>query len=342
MTDLRVIDASTVSAVRSQALWHGIATAATEASSPTLSFCRPESTYVGIGYHCDLEEIDRSACRRLGLPVLRRQIGGGPVLIDADQLFFQITIPASTAPLATDRLYAQYLEPAVDAFRALGVPARLRGSNDIAVEDRKISGTAAGRLGDGVTVVGNAIFRFPYETMAEVLTFSSATLRAEYLRLLRAHLSTLAAEGAAGVVATAVKEALVESFAAHLGLTAVEASLGDAEETEIRRWEERLSDPVWLAGLPTRERSWRQVKVCSGVWLYAARAAGLEVEASIVEGRIEYLAVTGDRLNGSADEMRMSLRGRAVDADSTEAHLRRFGRLGADLTELLRPAFELR
>ncbi len=39
--DLRIIDAGPVGAFRSQALWHGLASAMAEGSTPTLSFCRP-------------------------------------------------------------------------------------------------------------------------------------------------------------------------------------------------------------------------------------------------------------------------------------------------------------
>ena len=92
---LRLVDAGDVGAYRSQALWHGIASAMRSDSPPTLSFCRPTEPYVGLGYHRSLAEIDLDICRRRGLPVIRRQIGGGPVYLESDQLFFQHTLPAA-------------------------------------------------------------------------------------------------------------------------------------------------------------------------------------------------------------------------------------------------------
>ncbi len=82
---LRILDDGSTSASRSQALWHGIASSAKESCDPVLSFCRPNEPYVGIGYFASLDEVDRSACRRLGLPIIRRSIGGGPAYLDADQ-----------------------------------------------------------------------------------------------------------------------------------------------------------------------------------------------------------------------------------------------------------------
>ena len=73
MAELRVLDAGTVNAVRSQSLWHGIASAMPEDGAPTLSFCCSAEPYVCIGYHRPLDEIDLAACGDLALPVIRRQ-----------------------------------------------------------------------------------------------------------------------------------------------------------------------------------------------------------------------------------------------------------------------------
>ena len=61
MTTLRVVDAGTVSALRSQALWHGIASSIEPDAGPTLSLCRPAAAYVSIGYHRRLDEVDSRA-----------------------------------------------------------------------------------------------------------------------------------------------------------------------------------------------------------------------------------------------------------------------------------------
>ena len=197
VTNLRVVDVGTVGALRSQALWHGIASAIEPDAGPTLSLCRPSEAYVSIGYHRSIEEIDREFCRAEGLPVLRRRIGGGPVLIDSDQLFFGLTLPVGKAPAGVDRLYATLLEPAAAAFRALGLDARIDGMNDIAVGPRKVSGTGAGQFDEGVVVVGNVILRFDHERMARVLALPGSAMRAECLRLMRRHVSSLEDEGLA-------------------------------------------------------------------------------------------------------------------------------------------------
>jgi len=268
MTELRVLDAGSVGALRSQALWHGLADAALDGGPPTLSLCRSEAPYVGLGYHHPLASIDVRSCRRLGLPIIRRRIGGGAVYVDADQLLFQLTLPAGGAPAVVSELYRLCLTPAVRAFRALGIRARRRGVNDISVADRKISGTGAGRIGGGVTVVGNVIFRFPHGRMVEVLDLGGNGRRHECLRLMRRHVSSLAAEGAGDVTLEQAKKALVDAYAEGFGVPAA-GTLSVAEEAAVAKWERRFADPAWLRGPERPVSGWRRVKIAEGVWLDA-------------------------------------------------------------------------
>lgn len=312
MTGLRIIDAGRVGAWRSQALWHGIAQAMRPTTRPTLSLCQPGEPYVGLGYHRSLDELDRSTCEQLRLPVIRRQIGGGPVYIDSDQLFFQVTIPAATAPRRVDRLYGMFLEPAVMAFRALGLNARIRGLNDISIGDRRLSGTGAGRIGDGVTVVGNVIFQFPHRRMVDVLALPTESMARECLRLMKGHVTSLAAEGHGRLTMQDARAALIESYSRDLGRTAEADQLTSEEETAIRLWEQRLASREWLEGpdspLPARSGH-RQVKVSADVWVYAATQDELEVQASFRAGTVERVNVSSPDLNGAGEEMARRLAG---------------------------------
>ncbi len=342
MSALRVVDAGTVDPWRSQALWHGIAAATTDPAAPTtLSFCRPAAAYVGLGYHRPLGELDLDACRRRGLPVIRRRIGGGPVYIDSDQLFFQVTLPAARAPARVDRLYELYLEPAAAALRALGVEAWRNGWNDLAVgrrgngAPRKVSGTGAGRIGDGVVVVGNVLFRFPHRRMVEVLAVPGESLRRECLRLMRRHVATLESEGLGGVGFDDARASLVEAYARALGADAVSSELTAEEEAAIRRWEARFRDRSWLAGPPAPDRPFRRVKISADVAVAAAGDDGLRVEASIVGGRLERAAVTGERVGGEAAAIGRALAGVEARPEPIRQALGAFGETGGAVRRLL-------
>ncbi len=342
MSRLRVIDAGRVNALRSQALWHGIAEAMTAETDPTLSLCQPGEPYVGVGYHRSLAELDREACERRGLPIIRRQIGGGPVYIDSDQLFFQITLPARRAPRRVDRLYALLLEPAVAAFRALGLDARIRGLNDISIADRRLSGTGAGRIKDGVTVVGNVIFRFPHRSMAEVLALPTRAMRQECLQLMERHVTSLESEGLARVTTNDARVALVDAYARGFDSAAVPETLRPEESAAIRRWEARFSTRQWLDGPDPAPPSHaaRQIKISADVWLYVAARDGLELQASFCGGRIENPRISSPRLNGAGEEMARRLAGCPIG--DLARRLTPFGNPGDRVLELLEAGAVLR
>ncbi len=281
LSELRVIDAGRVPMARSQSLWHGIASAMSPSDRPVLSFCRPSGAYVCIGLHRRISELDLVACAEMGLPVFRRQIGGGPVYCDSDQLFFQVTLPAGSAPALVERLYQELLDPAVQALRALGLDARLECVNEIVVEDRKLSGTGAGRIGEAVTVVGNVIFRFPHERMARVLALPDGA-RAEFLRLMRRYVSSLEAEGVS-VTAERATGALVEAFAQALGVRPVSDEPTAAEVRSMQVWERRFEQDGWLRGPEPRPSAERTVKVRAGVWLVVADDGSFEVRREVEE-----------------------------------------------------------
>jgi lipoate-protein ligase A len=281
LPELRVIDAGSVPAARSQSLWHGIASAMRTDDRPVLSFCRPANPYVCIGLHRRLSELDLVACSEMGLPVFRRQIGGGPVYCDSDQLFFQVTLPARSAPASVERLYQELLEPAARALRTLGLDARLECVNEIVVEDRKLSGTGAGRIGEAVTVVGNVIFRFPHELMARVLSLPEGA-RAEFLCLMRRYVSSLEAEGVRVTVEEATT-ALIEAFAQALGVRPVFDEPTAAEGLAMQAWERRFAQDGWLRGPEPKTSAMRTVKVRAGVWLVVADDGSFEVRREVEE-----------------------------------------------------------
>lgn len=334
---LRVIDAGYVTPVRSQALWHGIADALAPGDAPVLSFCRPAEPYVCVGYHRRLDELDLEACERLSLPVMRRQIGGGPVYLDADQLFFQLSLPARSAPAGVQRLYEKLLEPAAKALRWLGVDARVAGTNDIVAGARKVSGTGAGQIGDGVVLVGNVMFGFPHRRMAAVLNLPDEEMRRECLRLMRSHVSPLP-----HLRENSVKAALRRAYGLALRSRPSVDRIHEHEESAIMRWERRLADPKWIAGPSLPAPAGRQVKVRAGVWVYDGAHEQVRVRATVEDGCVTFARVQAPHLNGRARALGDALVGSAAERDVLMARLQQFGEDGTRVLKALEPGLAVR
>jgi lipoate-protein ligase A len=334
---MRMIDAGYLSALRSQALWHGLAEAMAPDDEPVLSFCRPAEAYVCVGYHRRLDELDLPACAALGLPVVRRQIGGGPVYLDSDQLFFQLVLPARRAPAAVAHLYEQLLEPAAAALRALGVPASVSSTNDLVAQGRKVSGTGAGRIGEAVVVVGNVMFAFPHERMARALRLPDEEMRAECLRLMRAHVAPLPQ-----LDEERTKAALRHSYAQSLESVARPDTTTPGEERAISGWERRLADPAWTAGPALPVPVGRQVKIRAGVWVYQGGDEHLRVRATVEDGEVTSARVDAPGLNGAASGIARSIIGARATPEALAARLAGFGQDGSRVLSVMQPGLVVR
>jgi len=176
-----------------QLIYHALAHMGREA----LSLVSPASPYVCIGYHQDVHlEVDMDYCREKGLPVFRRDLGGGAVYLDGDQLFFHLILHKENpaVPANRDHFYRKFLDPVIRVYRQIGIHAEYKPVNDVVVGHRKISGTGVGEIGDCIVFVGNLIVDFDYEMMSRVLKVPDEKFRDKVRKTLRENLSTIRRE----------------------------------------------------------------------------------------------------------------------------------------------------
>jgi lipoate-protein ligase A len=277
---MRVIDFGTVKALRSQTVWHALCRAMRPGDAPVLSFVRPGEPYVCTGYHRDLAEIDTDYCRAGGLPVYRRMVGGGPVYCDADQLFFQVILPAGDLPARRATALATLLRPAMRALRRLGVDAELDRFGEISVGPTKVCGHGAGQLGDGAAIVGNLITGFDHERATRVLRLDP-DVRAVVLALMRRYVA------ATPVDPVAWQAAMVQEYSEHFVMAPRDDALTPAEIRQLARMDRRLVSRGFVAGSPRPSRPVRTVKVRAGVWVHDWRGSGERVVLGIAGGMVE-------------------------------------------------------
>lgn len=338
--NLRVFDFGTVSPLHSQTLWHALAWGVAKGAPPTLSFLRPGAPYVSLGYHRRLEELDLVRCRSLGLPIYRRMVGGGPVYLDPEQLFFQLAVPAAGLPALRARALERLLEPALAGFAAIGLPAELDHHGEVVVGDRKVCGHGAGQIGAAVVVVGNCVTRFDHETATSVLRLQGSGLRSEVLTAMRRYVG---AQPPAGPACDASDDrrfvaATISSYAASLSLVPVEGRMSGAEQHQLGVFDRRLSDEDWTAGPAlssqrllgegTAGPAVRTVKIRGGVHVLGVSYSGASVTLRVVEGVVQAARVAG-ALPESVCRVVEDLRGgRLADAPR---RLERVGGVGSDL-----------
>jgi lipoate-protein ligase A len=256
-----------------------------------------------VGYHQDVEqEVDLEYCRSHGIPVFRRDLGGGAVYLDGGQLFFQVILRRDN-PLVTrnrEAFYRKFLEPVVNAYRQIGIQAQYKPINDVLAGSRKISGTGVGEIGECLVFVGNLILDFNYDMMARILQVPDEKFRDKVHKTLTDNLTTIRRElgekGASRWDESSLNDILAKEFRKLLGrMDPVQKDSGlQTKIDELAGW--MLGDE-WLFKKGKRFPG-RDVKIRSGVQvlhrMHKAPGGLIRADFEISGGRFQNVSLSGD------------------------------------------------
>jgi len=297
MKPIRLVDLGTVPPVRSQTCYHAAAGVLGPESPNTIIVVRPSAPYVCIGFHQDVDrEVDREYCRARGLPVYRREVGGGAVYLDGDQVFIQWVFHPASLPAGVEERFRLYIEPLVQTYRALGVEAAHRPVNDIQVRGKKIGGTGAARIGNAEVVVGSLIFDFDKAAMARVLKVSSEKMRDKVYQGLQEYMTTLRDELGELPDREQVLALYRRACSETLGEEIVPGGWTEEEETRARELDQTFASAAWLEQQGAARRP--GVKIHEDVQIVEStlKAPGglIRITARLRSGRIDDLSISGD------------------------------------------------
>jgi len=280
-----------------QSIYHALAHLGREA----LCLVEPASPYVCLGFHQNAaKELDLDYIAREGIPLFRREVGGGAVYLDRGQLFYQFILRKDDLRIPSDKaeLFEFLLKPVIDTYREFGVPAEYKPVNDILSNGRKISGNGAAEIQGRVVVVGNFLLDFNFEKMARVLRVPDEKFRDKVHKTLQENLTTLPRE--TGRAAPSIGE-LSASF-----IRRCEGLFGPLVprevDGELRNKAEALaaeySAMVWVTENDRREDAGREIKIAEGVSVIerVTKLPGGLVRASAVnvKGRLRDIHLSGD------------------------------------------------
>lgn len=324
MQSARYIDFGTTDPVTSQAVYHGLAEAMEPGDDPVLDIVSPDEPYVCIGAHQELhKEVDVEAAREAGYPIYRRHVGGGTVLLDADQVFWHYVLPADEyANRSTDDLFRTFLQPAIDTYREFGIEATYKPVNDILADKKKIGGTGAGRIGDAVMLVGSFMYDFDIDGMVEI----SRTPTPEFEEQLRSGLETNMTTISDQLADPPDREELLSTFRTEIEDT-LDWSLATDKPTEpereaIETVKSELEDEEWLdrtnlASGRSRTKIREETHLSEG----RHKATGGMIKATVLDqnGVVGDLLLSGDIQVLPEDglhQLAVDLTGRPVEQDS--------------------------
>ena len=286
--------------LETQLIYHALAGLGREA----LTLVSPAAPYVCIGFHQDVEqEVDLDFCKKNNIPVFRRNLGGGAVYLDGNQLFFHLILHRgnSIIPKGKISFYKKFLQPVINVYRHIGIAADYKPVNDVVVAHRKISGTGAAEIGECIVFVGNLIVDFDYDMMSRVLKVPDEKFRDKVHQTIKANLTTirreLGDEKAGQWSAARLNDLMAAEFQKLTG--PMRSSAKDRElQAKMDELKSVMLSDNWFFQKERRPMPGRDIQIRSGAKLIhrVHKAAGglIRADFEVIEGDFGKVYISGD------------------------------------------------
>lgn len=171
---LRLLDLTLSTAAENVALDEALLRSVEEADTgPVLRLWEPESYAVVLGRANKVEKnVDLGACRRDGVPIVRRCSGGGTVLLGPGALVFSLVLRVAPSDhLANvEGATAAVLDRVLSPLRERVAGLARKGTSDLAAGDVKVSGNAQRWLRTTFLHHGTLLYDFDLDRIGRYLT----------------------------------------------------------------------------------------------------------------------------------------------------------------------------
>lgn len=226
-------------------------------------------------------EVNADAVKELDVNIARRSTGGGAVYHDLGNLNYSFIFPAKDQEIDIGKIS----QPMIKALQQLGIPAEMQGRNDLAIEGKKISGTAQRMEKGRILHHGTLLFDSDLAMLQRVLKVDDTKYKSKGADSVRSRVSNIKPYVRDGVTLQDFWKQVLEVFRSE-GLK--EFSLSQSDLIEVERLQR------------DKYRSWDWVYGSAPAFEYhnTQRFPGgkLEVFFDVVHGRISNCKIQGDFL----------------------------------------------
>ncbi|MFQ6125722.1 MAG: lipoate--protein ligase [Candidatus Heimdallarchaeota archaeon] len=335
-TKWSLVNLGELDGLETQVIYHAVALAVSEGvRRNTVLINWPDRPFVCIGFHQTVDlEIDVDYCRTNGIPFYRRACGGGTVLLDRDQIFYQVVTHIDTPGIArkADKFYEQLLAPVVKTYQDLGVNAQFRPVNDIVVGGRKISGNGAATFESAMELVGNFILEFPRKLMAQILKVPNEKFRDKVIKSLEAGVTSLKDELGSIPSRKEIIEIYTRNFEALLGIDFEWGELDERTLEIMDNLKHKYQTEEWLFQVTRRNpRLVKSLKISGSLQviqsLYKAPGGLIRLLMEIDHETIKDKLITGDFWmlpERSVNSLEKTLRGTKIELTKLQKVITQF------------------
>jgi lipoate-protein ligase A len=146
-------------------------------ASDTVRFHRyPACVLLGAGQLME-QAADAAYCREAGIEIARRVSGGGAVYMSPRMLAWDVLVDRATHGGRLEAVTRTVCDGVGAGLSKLGVEARFRAPNDIAIAESKVAGSSGYLAGRSALLQGTVLVRDDVAAMARALRLPEAVLR---------------------------------------------------------------------------------------------------------------------------------------------------------------------
>ena len=259
----------------------------------------PQTPFVSVGYFQDIEkEVDMNYCAQAKLPIFRREVGGGTVYLDHNQIFYHVIWNKDNPnfPNGIKDIY-QYLSiPPIETYEEFGIPTKFRDVNDIVTaQNRKIAGLGGADIDDSMVFVGSIIRDIDYTKMAHSIKVPDEKFRDKIYKTMEENVTNMNKEIGKAPPHQEIKRVLIKKYEQLLGMLKP-LKLNDEiirKMTELAQW---FNSPEFL--YKKTPRIPQGVKIKEGVeilyGMYKAKGGLIRSAQEVEYKKLRDVGISGD------------------------------------------------
>ncbi|GEN30708.1 lipoate-protein ligase A [Cerasibacillus quisquiliarum] len=231
-----------------------------------------------------IEEINTDYVEKNNIKVVRRLSGGGAVYHDLGNINFSFITKDDGNSFHN---FEKFTKPVVEALNQLGVPAELKGRNDLVVEGRKISGNAMFATKGRMFSHGTLMLNSEIDHVVAALNVNQAKIESKGIKSIRSRVANIVEFMDEDMTMDEFKEVLLKHIfdvddvkdVPHYELTEEDwKNIYDISEKRYRNWD-------WTYGKSPAFNFKRSHKFPSGL---------VDVRLDVKKGIIENCKIYGD------------------------------------------------
>ena len=195
-------------------------------------------------YQIARAEVNAPYAREQNIQIVRRQSGGGTIFTDMGTLLYTLITPDPGDMTPANIVREIFAAPIIRALHKLGIPAELKGRNDILVAGKKVCGIAQHARKGRICTHGSLLYDTDLDMLESVLQVDAAKIQSKAISSVRSRVANLKPHMEPPVSTPEFWVLLEEKLSEEWNL--VPYTLTEADLAEVDNiYRERFGNPDW-------------------------------------------------------------------------------------------------